>query len=234
MPDQNHDRFNAAVAAHLPVAMEAQEALSEAVDLTGPYQADVGEGALTIAGRRLQVLLLGTVSKSSNTWLWSWANQGFSPDTPAIAPVRRVAEVAESWGLWELADAQFSLDGIVDTGLGAGASVALVAAPLVGATAFYAADYGQGIAFFAVTDQALPRPTASSVTFPRRVLSAVSVLPGHARSQVLTYAAVHNLRVTGEGEVLTVHLPEGAMHVTFDAQGRVESVSGTMQAPSAP
>ncbi len=70
-----------------------------------------GLGAIgwLIAGRPLRVVLLGTVSKATGTWLWSWANQGFAPMLPAIAPVRRAAEMAGSWGLWELGEPQFSL-----------------------------------------------------------------------------------------------------------------------------
>lgn len=232
MPDQNHERLNAAVAAHLPVAMEAQEALSEAVDLNGPYQADIEQGALTIAGRRLQVVLLGTVSKSSNTWLWSWANQGFSPQVPAIAPVRRTAELAQPWGIWELAEPQFGVADVLDTGLGAGASIALLAAPMVGATAFYSADYGAGLAYFGITDPAVPRPAASGVTFPRRIMSAINLLPGHARSQVLTYASVHNLRVTGDDRQLNVHLGNDVLAIEFDEQGRVGTIRGSLNAPA--
>ena len=228
MPEQNHERFNAAVAAHLPVAMEAQEAMSQVVDLNGPYQADIEQGTLAVGGRPLRVLLLGTVSKASNTWLWSWANQGFSSQLPAIAPVRRAAAVAQSWGLWELAEQQFSLDGILDTGLGAGASVALVAAPLVGATAFYSADYGAGIAYFGVVDVAVPRPIPQGVTFPRRIMAAVDLQPGHGRAQVLTYAAVHNLRVVGDERQLKVHIGPDVLSVQFDEQGRIITISGTL------
>ena len=230
MPDQNHERLNAAVAAHLPVAMEAQEALSRVVDLNGPYQADIQQGTLTIAGRPLRVLLLGTVSKSSNTWLWSWANQGFSADVPAIAPVRRVAEVAQSWGLWELAEQQFSVADVIDTGLGSGASIALLAAPLVGATAFYSADYGAGLAYFGIADPAVQRPVAEAVTFPRRIMDAVNLLPGHARSQVLTYASVRNLRVVGDDRQLKVHLGNDVLAVDFDDQARITSIRGSLGA----
>ena len=201
--------------------MEAQDALSRVVDLNGPYQADIQQGTLTIAGRPLRVLLLGTVSKSSNTWLWSWANQGFSADLPAIAPVRRVTELAQSWGLWELAD-------VIDTGLGAGASVALRAAPLVGATAFYSADYGAGLAYFGIADPAVQRPVAEAVTFPRRIMDAVNLLPGHARSQVLTYASVHNLRVVGDDRQLKVHLGPDVLDVDFDDQGRIAGIRGSL------
>ncbi len=228
MPELNHERFNAAVVAHLPVAMEAQEALSQVVDLNGPYQADISQGTVTISGRPLRVLLLGTVSKATNTWLWSWANQGFSPTVPAIAPVRRAADVAQSWGLWELAEAQFSLDGVLDTGLGAGASVALLTAPVVGATAFYSADYGAGVAYFGIIDPAVPRPAAEGVTFPRRIMAAVDLQPDNPRSQVLTYAAVHNLRVTGDDRQLKVHIGPDALSVMFDENGRITTISGTL------
>ncbi|MFT4294627.1 MAG: hypothetical protein QM582_04365 [Micropruina sp.] len=228
MPDHNHARFNEAVVAHLPVAMEAQEALAQAVDLNGPYQADIEQGIVTIAGRPLRVLLLGTVSKGSGTWLWSWANQGFSSVIPAIAPVRRAAEMAQQWGLWELAEPQFSLEGVLDAGLGAGASVALVAAPLVGATAFYSADYGAGIAYFGIVDPAVPRPVAQGVTFPRRIMAAVDLQPSSPRGQVLTYAAVHNLRVTGDQRQLKVHIGPDVLSVLFDEQGRITTISGTL------
>lgn len=226
-----HDRFNQAVIAHLPVAMEAQDALSKVVDLGAHYQADIGAARLEIGGRPLSVVLLGTVSKQSNTWLWSWANQGFAPDSPAIAPVRGVAAKAQPWGLWELAEPVFGLDGVVDTGLGAGASVALVVAPLVGAVGMYGADYGAGIAYFGIVDPACPRPRADAVTFPRRILTAVDLIPGHARSQILTYAAVHDLQVKGVGtSSLEVHLPpQDVIVVDFDELDRPVRFGGTMQ-----
>ena len=52
MPDLTHERFNEAVVAHVPIAMEAQEALAQAVDLNGAYQADIEQGVVTIAGMR--------------------------------------------------------------------------------------------------------------------------------------------------------------------------------------
>lgn len=228
MPDVNHERLNAAVAAHLPVAMEAQEALAQVVDLNGPYQADIDQGTVTIAGRPLRVVLLGTVSKSSNTWLWSWANPGFSPQIAAIEPVRRAAELAEPWGLWELAEPQFEISRVIDTGLGPGASVALLTAPIVGATAFYSADYGAGLAYFGIVDPAVPRPAPAAVSFPRRIMSAVDLLPGYARSQVLTYASVHNLRVTGDDRQLKVYLGADVLSVEFDDQGRIGTIRGSL------
>lgn len=228
MPDHNHDRFNEAVVAHVPIAMEAQEALAQAVDLNGAYQADIEQGVVTIAGRPLRVVLLGTVSKATGTWLWSWANQGFSPTLPAIGPVRRAAELAQPWGLWELGEPQFSLEGVLDTGLGAGASVALVAAPVVGATAFYSADYGAGLAYFGIVDPAVPRPAAQGVTFPRRIMAAVDLQPGNPRAQVLTYAAVHDLRVTGDDRQLKVHIGPAVLSVVFDERGRIITISGTL------
>lgn len=225
-----HDRFNQAVIAHLAVAMEAQDALAHVVNLSAPYQADIGAGRLDIGGRPLRVLLLGTVSKQSNTWLWSWANQGFSPDVAAIAPVRAVAAKAQQWGLWELGEPVFGLDGVVDTGLGAGASVALLAAPIVGAVGMYAADYGAGVAYFGIVDPACPRPASDAVTFPRRILSAVDLMPGHARAQILTYAAVHDLPVKGAGTSLRVSLPpQDVITVEFDDLDRPVRFSGAIQ-----
>lgn len=145
----------------------SSEALASVVDLNGAYQADIEQGVVTIAGRPLRVVLLGTVSKATGTWLWSWANQGLRAD--AAGDRTRPQGCRDGrLGLRELGEPQFSLAGVLDTGLGAGASVALVAAPLVGATAFYSADYGAGIAYFGIVDPAVPRPAAQAVTFPRR------------------------------------------------------------------
>ena len=123
-----------------------------------------------------------------------------------------------------------SIDGVVDTGLGPGASVALLAAPLVGATAFYTADYGTGLAYFGIVDPAVPRPPAHGYTFARRIMSAVELMPGHARSQVLTYASVHDLRVVGGERQLKVHLGQDVLAVDFDEQGRIVSIRGSLGA----
>ncbi len=226
---RTHDRLNEAVAAHLAVAMEAQDALSQAVDLSAPYQADIGAAQLVVGGRALRVLLLGTVSKQSNTWLWSWANQGFSPDSPAIAPVRAVAQRGAEWGLWELQESVFDLTGVTDTGLGGGASVALLGSILAGGVGFYGADYGAGIAYFAVVDPSVPRPAADGVSLPRRILNAVDLAPGHGRGQLLTYAAVHDLRVRSVPEGLEVHLAPGdVVLVQFDEQNRPSRFSAQL------
>lgn len=216
-----HDRLNEAVLAHLAVAMEAQDALAAAVDLTGPYQADIAAASLTFGPTRLRVALLGTVSKQGGTWRWSWANRSFPADSAAVAPVRGIAGLADSWGLWELAEAEFSLGGIVDTGLGAGASVALLACPLLGAVGFYQADYGAGIAYFGIMDERVPRPGPSVDAMPGIILRADDRFPGMGRRQLLTYASVHDLRVTGGDGSLVVHLgPQEAVLVEFDARDR--------------
>lgn len=222
MPEvPNHDRLNQAVVSHLAVAMEAQNALADVVDLNASYEADITSARLVVGGRPLQVLLMGTVSKQSNTWLWSWANQGFSPELPAIAPVRRVIECGGAWNLWELGTPVFDLAGLVDTGLGAGASVALVAAAALGAVGFYAADYGAGTAYFAIVDPGVPRPVADLASFPRRILAAIDVYPGHGRSQLLTYALAHGLPVRTIDNGLAVEFPGGqVMNVEFDNQAR--------------
>lgn len=222
MPDAvTHDRFNEAVLAHLAVAMEAQDALSAAVNLAGPYQADIAAATLTFGETTLRVVLLGTVSKQGGTWRWSWANQGFPPDSPAIAPVHRIAELAQAWGLWELGQAEFWLHGIVDTGLGPGASIAVLACPLVGAVGFFQADYGAGLAYFGIVDQQVPRPHPTIDALPGVILRADDRFPGMGRRQLLTYASVHDLRITGSDRSLIVHLgPDAALQVDFDANDR--------------
>lgn len=222
--NQSHDRFNDAVAAHLPLAMEAQDAFAAQVDLGSAYSADIEQSRLVIGGHPLWVTLLGTVAKQSNTWLWAWANQGFRPDLPAIAPTNALRGLGDAWQLWELSATGFPLEGITDTGLGAGSSVALVAAPLVGATAMYAADYGAGVAYFGIRQESLPRSATSPAQLERAIRRAQDLLPGHARAQLLTYARVHDLRVVGQGPALVIHFPGGqGVAVVIDGTGRATS-----------
>lgn len=229
---QAHDRLNAAVSAHLAVAIEAQAALAQVVDLSAHYQADIGTGRLVLGGRPLSVVLLGTVAKESNTWLWSWANQGFAPDIAAIAPVRQVADRGAAWGLPELSTPVFGLAGVVDTGLGAGASVALLACAILGAVGFYAADYGAGVAFFGIVDPSVRRPEPDGAGFTRHLRTAAEIAPGQGRSQLLTYAGVHNLRVRSAGTGLEVFLPSGdRILVEFDAQERPVRIGAAPTVP---
>ena len=69
---------------------------------------------------------------------------------------------------------------------------------------------------------------AEAVTVPRRIMDAVNLLPGHARSQVLTYASVHNLRVVGDDRQLKVHLGPDVLDVDFDDQGRIAGIRGSL------
>ncbi len=75
---------------------------------------------------------------------------------------------------------------------------------------------------------AVPRPRAEGVTFPRRIMAAVNLQPGNPRSQVLTYAAVHDLRVTGDERQLKVHIGPDVLSVLFDELGRITTISGTL------
>ena len=59
-------------------------------------------------------------------------------------------------------------------------------------------------------------------------MAAVDLLPGYARSQVLTYASVHNLRVTGDDRQLKVYLGADVLSVEFDDQGRIGTIRGSL------
>ena len=221
---RSHDRLNEAVAAYAPVAQEGRDRLFAIAERTAPYELNLDEGALVLDGHRFAAALLGSLSRASYTWLWAWANPAIGPDHPTSAASLRLRdEIGPVRGWWELEDDAFPLEGVIDAGYGPGASVASVAATTIGAGAYFGVDYGDGIAYLAITDPAVRRTPPSALTLPHRLRTAAAV-PGHARAQALTYAREHGISADDHGRSVVLPLADGVVVLEIGADGSLGEI----------
>lgn len=226
---RSHDRYNRAAAAHLPWAMEGQERLDRLADLSGHWQVDLTERRLQLGDEAFRITIIGSAAHEAGTWMWAWANPSVGPDHPAAAGTLDLRDrVGPEWGLWEMQDDAFPLEGVADhLGVGRGATIAIVACRALGLPAFYAGDYGEGIAYLGVDDDRLRKPP-SGVTFPRFMSQAAEAAPGHVAEQALTYASCHDLPAREDGRRVEVDFPDGRMVVEADDEGRLARVAGSL------
>jgi len=87
---------------------------------------------------------IGTVSKISNTWLWSWANSSVPPQVTVAA--QQVRRHGQKHGFSKLVDRKWDADEAD------GWEMAAVAAYLLKAKGAYRAPYDNGAAFVIITD----------------------------------------------------------------------------------
>jgi hypothetical protein len=75
------------------------------------WDADQGQIVFSDAGRPrvvAQVQLVGSVSRKSGTWLWSWANDSIQPKLRRDLP--EVRRFGEHRGIWQLTTAKWEAD----------------------------------------------------------------------------------------------------------------------------
>src|SRR5512138_1679629 len=73
-------------------------------DVVGPDSLEADLDARTLSSERGVlggISLLGSFSELDRTWLWGWANPGFGPDAPAVAPTLAIREFGERHGISE-------------------------------------------------------------------------------------------------------------------------------------
>jgi hypothetical protein len=166
---------------HAALSLEKQLALGHVIG-TRNFAFDADNGTLSFGdGLRFPMQLLGTVSRQSNTWLWAWASP--QPLSPALLQAaHQLRTLGEHLEIDELAEEGFDLVTPATAELEVpdpdfapepldGHYMAMVAAGMCQASAYYGADYGRGIAYVllpnvpAVDAQLSDEPTKLAAVF---------------------------------------------------------------------
>lgn len=145
-------------ARHAALSLEKQLALGHVIG-TRSFAFDADAGTLSFGdGLQFPMQVLGTVSRQSNSWLWAWASP--QPVSPALLrAAHQLRTLGQRLGLEELEEEGFDLVTPAVAGLAAasgpdyapdpldGHYLAMLAAGVCQASAYYGADYGRGIAY---------------------------------------------------------------------------------------
>lgn len=202
-------------------AFDRQLAFAELVG-DRDWQLDQEAGVLRLGSDLvLPAQILGSQSDQAGTWLWAWANP--SVDDRLTAMARSVRARGGDRAMAVLTDAQVDLARIGDAHL-----LALAAAGLIEADAYYRCPY-QGGAAFVLVDLADGLPDvdlgagARAEAVIRRAIVDVPQLV--SRRSVERYLDHLNARVSRHGDVITI---DPGLTIRFDALGRLTSIEHTL------
>lgn len=173
----------------------------------------------------LRAHFVGSAAPGPNSWLWAWNNVNGFPE----ASVALAANIRDEWpDLRETTTAELPLEHD-DLPL----RLTLAAKTASGRFAHVDVDAGNGTRIWILLQgaevEALP-----VLTVPRllRVLSegiSTTAVADHRRA-LDSYARMRPLELAWTGDVATIALPDGAVAVTLDAEGRIGSMSAGGQA----
>lgn len=131
------------------LAFEKQMIFGELVGSSG-WKLDMGKGSISFEDLEFPIQIIGSLSFSSNSWMWGWANtQSGMPDNLLIQS-KQLKEIGEQKNIQELIEGQFNVDEGFEHKMG------MVACGLFNSNSYYCANYGQGTLVVTIDDHRIP------------------------------------------------------------------------------
>lgn len=186
------------------------------------WEADIESGLMVFEGPDMQTPfeIVGTYSFSSETWMWSWANEASGLPENMTTIARKLHVIGEAKNIRELVTPDFSADpvdlhafGILACGIGA-------------ADAFYVADYGDGMLVAVLTGDLVssgwqPDHQRALLVFPQ----VISTFELDHKFALVNYLQALGYEVKVDKGVLA--RKEGQqIQADFDDVGRLTSLKG--------
>jgi len=216
-------KFEAAFLRHAALSLEKQLALQDVIGERN-WNFDMGLRQLRfekkgVFGKPLDfdVQILGSVSESDASWLWSWANPSVDEKLTRASLFLREKGELEEFGTPELSlDLEEADDSrLVMTSVG-------VLATLFGCDAYYRGPYEGGAAFFLLRDPRLhlkaPDAVHIATVFPQ-LLSGLSI--SDHRAALLGYLDTRGLEANIEGEQVRALVGTSSLVADFDDSNRL-------------
>ncbi|WP_433328359.1 SEL1-like repeat protein [Spirillospora sp. CA-294931] len=190
------------------------------LDLTGDVCA---VGGRTFGG----TTVLGSFSRLSGTWLWSWDNTHIDRTLPSIARLEVIREFGERHRIPELTAGTLDFSGFPDPE-SAAKTMAIAVGELLGGNGVHACSIngGQGSAVFHLDDPALPVAEYDHLAASRLLLRAFEVFPADHRRVARGFMARNGFQISESAEVIEGRSEQGhRLAVGFTAEGRHTTIS---------
>src|SRR5258707_74309 len=150
---------------HGALAYEKQRHLADVVG-DRSWRFDLSTGLLTFDDLRLPIQMLGTVSESSDTWLWAWANLASNIPNRLLEACTALQAIGRELKVLELTEPELYVERY-----SRGHLLAMVATGLLEGAAYYRGPYDGGAAFFLIPK--LPGDNRSPAELPNLQLTSV-------------------------------------------------------------
>ena len=235
---------------HAALSLEKQLALGEVIgDRDFSFDADVGVMRFG-PDLAFPMQVLGSVSRQSSTWLWAWASA--QPLPPALLQAaHQLKALGQRDGIDELVEEEFDIvpppapvESLLhlhqqltsagdDEGPLDGHYMALLAAGVCQADAYYGADYGRGIAYVllprvpAAADHLSDEPARMAAVFAQLLLLPY---PLDHRAAFAAYVQQKGYTAEQNGRQVRGTKAEHQLVATFDHTGRLSALEADGQA----
>jgi len=167
------------------------------------------------------VQVLGTFSHSSETWLWGWANaqSNISPDL--LQQALQLKKYGEDHDIGLLKNRDFDAE-INDLHL-----IGMIASGMFGASAYYLADYGQGIMVATIKSDVIDSVDSIdhvrvSTVFPE----FISLFEMNHKNAFGHYATLKGYAVNEDGQQLIATKEGSRITAAFDDFARLTRLNG--------
>lgn len=190
-------------------------------DLVGSsaWQLDMGKGSISFGGLEFPIQIIGSLSFSSNSWMWGWANaQSGMPDSLLIQS-NQLKEIGEQKSIQELIEGHFNVNEGFEHRIG------MVACGLFNSNSYYCANYGQGTLVVSIDDNRIPKIDNDKVEkvltiFPQLINS---VELDH-RNAFMNYLIDRNFKISESGNTIEGSYNEKLIVAKFDDLNRLSSL----------
>lgn len=165
--------------------------------------------------------VLGTFSHASQTWLWGWANTASGIPEGLLQQARLLKQLGEAHGIPKLRDSQFEAQS-TDLHI-----IGCVASGMFNNSAYYLADYGQGLMLAAVPDVGLEVDRSLD---HHRILTVFPQLITHFelnhKAALQHYLEAKGYAVTQTGTGIRATREDKTITADFDEHGLLMSLEG--------
>ncbi|MBB6500197.1 DUF6882 domain-containing protein [Pedobacter cryoconitis] len=186
------------------------------------WNADLKKGEVSFGENLVfPIQVLGSFSHSSQTWLWAWANKQLDCPEAFLQQALQLKKYGEDNNLNLLKNSDFEAD-INDLHL-----IGMIASGLFNSSAYYLADYGQGILVVTVKADAIEKNSKDDHI---RVLTVfpelISTFEMNHQTSLNNYLIQKNYSITNEGDTLTATKNGETITAEFDGQHRLTNLKG--------
>ncbi len=178
-------------------------------------------------GRIHPIQLIGTESEGDGCFMWAWANTASKLPPASIRGVESLRAWGQKNGVAELSERKLPLD------QWPGHNLAMVAAGLLNADAYYRGPYDGGALYFLVLKlpPLSPIPTERILTVLTQTISQWDI-DGRTMTEAFLEQEGFTLACTdvpgGGGQLHAVHADGRALDIDFDGLRRIVKLSGTV------
>lgn len=203
------------------IALEKQNTLGNIVeDLS--WETDLEKGTIQFAGKAtFPMQVLGTLSHSSGTWMWAWANAKSDIPQNLLQQSLILKQYGEDNAIDILTNPEFAAD---DRDLHV---IGMIASGMFNNSGYYLADYGRGIMCVTIKSEDIDLDYHNShldalSTFPRMI----SLYDINHRRALICYLKQKGYQITENGAQLTAARNDETITASFDDLNRLSQLNG--------